>query len=490
MVIQKARLTGPTGRQLQSFVRRLWRQLQSMTFAIVMLSVILVVIIAGSFLPQQNGITYVYESWWFYGLNLVLMASVLSCSSRRIASVYRFAFKVPIIHRASFYRTGDTARVLDAELGPEAAALAISRALKGRGYRVAIEHREQEIHVLSDRFRVFRLGTLVSHLSIVLLVATLIWSALAGWLDQGILLEAGGVGQPIGHGTGLTLYSTSFNFGFYPDGTPRNFKDHLTLVARSGRVYHQVIDVNTPWYFGGVFGYDIHQASYGMTARLIVLNAHGQVQPYCLVQLGATDCSKSLDPMLMVPLGDGSYKPVGSSLSAFYLPSQKLVVTLTTHDPVPEANLPTTAVVTVLRPPQNASQGMHLLKVATDLPITTRVFNGTPENISQPLSVDGLKIAVLVRRLTSLNVGHNPAVPFIFASCVLIILGLVSVLYFPFTRLWLLVVPADSDGTTSMIFMRGSAEKSKQGFKRRFGELVNNVQRELQRERERRIGVR
>lgn len=481
MAVQEQRLSRPAPRRAAFTAAGIWRQLQSMTFAIIMLTIILIVVIAGSFLPQSNGITYVYESWWFYGLNVVLMASVLSCVTRRAPGVIRFAFRVPVVHRAEFYRAGDTARALEASLPPDGAAQGVVRALRARHYRVAVAVRDGQTHILADRFRVFRLGTLISHVSIVLLVGTIVWGALAGWLDKSILLEAGGPAVPVGHGTGLQIRSDSFNFGLYPNGTPRNFHDHLTLIDSAGRQYHQVIDVNTPWYYGGVFGYDIHQSSYGLTARLIAIDGKGKLQPYCVIQFGSTNCTDDLEPLLMTPPGDGSYTAAGNGFSAFYLPNQKLAVTITAHDPVPEAKLPETVVVTVLRPPQKAGEQPQFLKVQADLPVAARTFAGRTEDLSQPIDAGGLRLAILTRRLSSVNIGHNPAVPFIFASCILIILGLVSVLYFPFTRLWVHVAPAEGDRGGSTVWLRGSSEKSKQGFKRRFGELADTLQRALER---------
>jgi hypothetical protein len=84
-----------------------------------------------------------------------------------------------------------------------------------------------------------------------------------------------------------------------------------------------------------------------------------------------------------------------------------------------------------------------------------------------------------VRRTAFLNIGHNPAIPLIFTSFVLILLGLVAVLYFPFSRLWLCVAPSTVEGSAALVLMRGTAEKSKQGFKRRFAVIGQAVQREL-----------
>ena len=464
----------------------LWRMLRSMTFAIFMLLVILCIVIAGSFLPQDNGIRLVYQSWWFYGLNFVLMLSVVSCVARRAGSVYRSSFRVPVMHRPEFYRTGDTARELSTQVSVDLAADAVVLALRAGHYRVEVKRAGTDVYVLSDRFRAMRLGTLVSHACIVLMVATIAWGALAGWLDRSIQLEAGGAAVPIGHGTGLILRSDSFDFALYPDGTPKNFDDHLTIVENngSGPVHQQMIDVNSPWYYGGMFGFDIHQADYGIGARLLAIDtSKGKpaLLPYCLLQFSSMpDCSQPSQAMLLQPLGDGSYRPAGDTLAAFYLPDQDLAVTLSFHDAVPKQHLPDTAVVTVVRPPQRSGQSMSIVKEALDISVARHSFNGKEELVTDtPIDVGHLRIALLIRREAFVNVGHNPAVPFIFTSFALILLGLVSVLYFPFSRLWLYITPADDGRSEARIYVRGAAEKTRQGFKRRLGELMDRIQREL-----------
>jgi cytochrome c biogenesis protein ResB len=464
---------------------RIWRFVRSMTFAIIMLLVILCIVIAGSFMPQDSGIRLVYESWWFYGLNVLLMTSIVSCVSRRAKGVFRFSFHAPVMHRAEFYQASDTSRMLPTGLSAERAANVAFKALRACHYRVETQHRDGKYYIVADRFRAMRLGTLVSHISIVLMVAAIAWGAFAGWLDKSVQLEAGGASVPIGHGTGLMLRSDSFDFGLYANGTPRNFDDHLTIIEHDGAgpAHHQLIDVNTPWYYGGIFGYDIHQADYGVAARLIVIDthaAHPSPLPYCAIQLSATQCGASFPSLLMQPLGDGSYQPIGPGLSAFYLQSQNLAVTLTFHDPVPQDKLPATAVITVAKPPTKAGETMQILREQADIPVTTHEFNGQPESITaQPIDVGSLRFAVLVRRESFVNIGHNPAVPFIFLSFALILVGLVSVLYFPFSRLWLYIAPNEEVPGGSVLLVRGSAEKSRQGFKRRFEAICNRVQREL-----------
>jgi cytochrome c biogenesis protein ResB len=182
----------------------------------------------------------------------------------------------------------------------------------------------------------------------------------------------------------------------------------------------------------------------------------------------------------MAPAGDGSFNPIGSGLAAFYLPQKDLAVTLTFHDPVPMDKLPATASITVVQPPQKAGQSMRILREQADIPVVRQKFGNQWEMItSRPLTVNGVRLALLLRRVTGLNIGHNPAVPFIFTSFILILVGLVSVLYFPFTRLWLYVGRQDSPVPASVVWLRGSSEKSKQGFKRRFDLIAQRVQQQL-----------
>jgi len=480
MAVRQQRLIIPRVHRMS--LALIWGTMRSMTFAICMLACILAVVIAGSLLPQDKGIRYIYESWWFYGLNFLLMLSVLSCVRGRIRPVYRYAFKVPVVHRPEFYRAAQTVQVIEAVLPPATAARAVVKALRRCHYRVETVEREGITYILADRFRAMRLGSLVSHLGIVLMVASIAWGAIAGWLDSAVLVEAGGAPIAIGHGTGLMLRSDGFNFGLYPDGLPRNFRDQLTVIEANGTEHHDTIDVNTPWYYGGIFGYDIHQASFAVSARLIAIDTR-QSPPkplsYCVLEDNTQSCGGS-DPLLLAPLGDGSYRPIGNGISAFYLPDRDLAVTLTFHDAIPNQKQPPTAVVTVARPPQKIGQAMRILKEAADIPVGTRTFNGTTEQItSTPVEVGGVRFILLIRRVAGLNIGHNPAVPFIFTTFALILLGLVSVLYFPFSRLWLYIAPDDDSGVSSTMLMRGSSEKSRQGFKRRFAEIGRVTRREL-----------
>jgi cytochrome c biogenesis protein ResB len=481
MAVQGQRLT--TLRAGRFTPARIWRGLRSMTFAIFMLACILALVIAGSLLPQESGIRYIYESWWFYGLNFLLMLSVLSCVLRRARPVYRYAFRVPVIHRPEFYRAADSARVVDAPLPPSVAAQAAVGALRKCRYRVDMVERDGATYIMADRFRAMRLGTLISHLGIVLMVASIAWGAIAGWLDSAVLIEAGGAPIAIGHGTGLMLRSDQFDFALYPSGMPRNFDDHLTIIDAAGHQSHDMIDVNTPWYYGGIFGYDIHQASYAVSARLIAIDSSqkpAKVLPYCVLEDNTQQCGNGFAPLILAPLGDGSYQPIGTGISAFYLPDKDLAVSLTFHDAVPDQHTGPTAVVTVAQPPQKQGQTMRLLKEAADVPVGKQEFNGKLEDItSVPITAGGVRFAILIRRVAGVNIGHNPAVPFIFCTFAMILLGLVSVLYFPFSRLWLYIAPDDQSGATSTMLMRGSAEKSRQGFKRRFEEISRKVQREL-----------
>src|SRR5207244_3604055 len=119
--------------------------------------------------------------------------------------------------------------------------------------------------------------------------------------------------------------------------------------------------------------------------RLIVIDrssAHPVPLPYCTIQLSVPQCGSQFPSLLMQPLGDGSYRPIGAGLSAFYLPDRDLAVTLTFHDAVPQDKLPETAVLTVARPPQHAGQTMRILREQADIPVTTHTFNGQSEALT------------------------------------------------------------------------------------------------------------
>ena len=85
-------------------------------------------------------------------------------------------------------------------------------------------------------------------------------------------------------------------------------------------------------------------------------------------------------------------------------------MTLTFHDPVPKDKLPATATITVAQPPRTAGGPMSILREAADIPVVAHRFSGKTELITgAPIDVGGVRIAILIRRVTFLNIGHNPA---------------------------------------------------------------------------------
>ncbi len=100
-------------------------------------------------------------------------------------------------------------------------------------------------------------------------------------------------------------------------------------------------------------------------------------------------------------------------MAAFYLPDQDLAVTLSFHDAVPEQHLGDLAVITVVRPPRKSGQSMSIVKEALDVPVSLHSFNGRQEMVTdRPIDVGSLRLAMLIRRESFINIGHNPAVPF------------------------------------------------------------------------------
>jgi len=83
-----------------------------------------------------------------------------------------------VVHRMEFYGASDTARALEIAVSPEQAARAAGKALRRRHFRVEMVERDGVSYVVADRFRAMRMGTIVSHLSFVLLAGTIAFTPL------------------------------------------------------------------------------------------------------------------------------------------------------------------------------------------------------------------------------------------------------------------------------------------------------------------------
>jgi cytochrome c biogenesis protein len=183
----------------------------------------------------------------------LLAAATLACTLNRWRGLWRRAFHRPVRCSDAALESGPhTARL---EASPEVdLAGAVRACLEGRGFRVgtaeAVTTNGRLLYLRGDRNRLGALGTLVTHLGVLLLVLGAALSGAAGWREE---ITAGpGATAEIGHGTGLVVRNEGFALERYADGSVAGYEAQVTLLAADQAVARGPVRVNEPLNYRGV----------------------------------------------------------------------------------------------------------------------------------------------------------------------------------------------------------------------------------------------
>jgi cytochrome c biogenesis protein len=286
--------------------QRLWRFFGSLKLAVILLIAVTVVSLLGTLFPQLApeiardpqasarwlamarekygalvglyetlGLFNVYRSPGFALLITALILNTLVCTVRRFKATWRAVSARPkVVMPDSFY--GRIPCRASLALAEEAGTADAARgALARRRYRVLAEECEEATYLYADRNRWARLGTLITHLSVVLIVLGFVWSQAWGWREPSVALGPGELYQT-GHGKGFQVRNDGFEVERYPSGLPKDYRACLTVLQDSSEVVSKIVRVNDPLSYRGV---GFYLSSYGPAARVRAQDAMGKLLP-------------------------------------------------------------------------------------------------------------------------------------------------------------------------------------------------------------------
>jgi cytochrome c biogenesis protein len=292
--------------KMKGYLRRLWRFLGSLKLAVILLIAVTVVSLFGTLFPQLApevardpqanarwlamarekygartglyetlGLFDVYHSPGFALLITVLILNTLVCTINRFKATWGAVGARPkVVMPDTFYERIPCRASL--ALAQEAgAADAARRALARRHYRVLAEKQEGAAYLYADRNRWARLGTLITHLSVALIVLGFAWSQDWGWREPAVALGPGQLYQ-VGHGNSFQVRCDGFEVERYPGGLPKDYRARLTILQGDSEVVSKIVRVNGPLSYQGV---GFYLSSYGPAARIRARDAMGTPLP-------------------------------------------------------------------------------------------------------------------------------------------------------------------------------------------------------------------
>lgn len=380
------------------------------------------------------GLFSVANSLWMRGLLGLLVINTLVCTLNRWPRIWRTVFRPTIAASDATFLSAAHSREMVTGRSTAEAIEAYGGVLARRGFRVLTAETDAT-YLYADRNRYSRLGTLVAHFAIILVLIGAVVTSVFGLRDSQFVVPEGST-RAVGFGTTLAVKVASFADEYYPEGPPKDYRSDLIIYDNGKEVAHQTVRVNEPLTYDGI---RFHQSFFGPAVVMQVKDDSGKV----LYDDGVA---------LAYAMGE---RPLG------YF------------------DLPTAGLIAYVIGPASGTQGDPSLaagQVRLEL-----LGNGGQQSAGSAVLTMGTpsKIGNLTytfvreRQFTGLQVVRDPGAPIIWVAAALLVLGMAAVFYFPHRRYWLRLRNAGGSTRVDVIGVAGRDP----GFGGEFAELVGELER-------------
>lgn len=471
---------------LLGWLRWGWRQLTSMRVALILLLMLAVVALPGSFFPQraQNpsavaeyleanpdtapwldrlGFFDVYSSPWFSAVYLLLFVSLIGCIVPRTWAHAQAMRAGPGRVPRSFTRFPVRTRFATRAQ----ASTAVGRAEKalGRGYKSRTSTDDDGVvEISAERGYGRETGNLVFHLALVGLLIVTAWGQLVHYRGQAVVVEGDSmINSAVDYDSFTSgawfrtqtqepfrIQLDSFTASFTETARPEEFRADVTLTRPDGTAETTDIAPNHPL---GVGSANVYLTGNGYAPVLTVTDASGEIAFSGPVLFLPQDTAYTSTGVLQVPDANGGDPQLGFSGQLF--PTAILAEDGTVlgssfpqpNDPVLILNLWTGDLGLDDGAPQNLfeldtaglEQAMTEMDDGTAIPLELELRPG--ETVDLPDGQGTVTFSEL-RRFAALDVRWDPSVPWMGVFAGLAFLGLAASLFLPRRRIWLRITPS------------------------------------------------
>lgn len=367
-----------------------------------------------------SGLDHVYRTWWYLAILILFAASLTACTFTRQITALRWFSRT-----WNFYTKPRQFNKLALSAELEQGSLeAIAPLLKQRGYKVF--KRDQSLY--AQKGVAGRIGPIVVHASMLIILAGAIYGAMTGFFAQEIvpsgqtfqirhIFDAGPWAEAQVP-KDWAVHVNRFWIDYTPEGAIDQFYSDLSVVNENGEeLKRKTIHVNQPLRYQGV---TLYQADWGIAAVKVKLNN---------------------SPVLEIPMGK--------------LPTEgknRIWGTLVPTKP-------------------DMSENVSLL--ATDLQGTLLVYDTNGQLIStvrkgMATEVNGLQLSIVdIIGSTGLQIKADPGIPLVYLGFGLLMLG-VLMSYISHSQVWAL----ESDDA---FFVGGRTNRAQVAFERELLQLLEKL---------------
>lgn len=380
------------------------------------------------------GFFHVFTSLGFYIVVGMLALSILACTVHRIPELVR-RVRAPRLHVSKqFFQKARYRGAVLTPGAPDVAMEATEQVLRKNRFRVLSDPRDPQRALYADRNAWSGIGTVVAHLSFIIILLAFVISANFG-IEEDLSVPVGGEVE-IGHGVDATLRAVSFQDIYTAEGRPSDYVSVLQIVKDGQVVAEQEVRVNSPLDYGG---FRFHQSTFGTAADVSI-------------SAGDTGTAVTESIPLKWTSNDGS-----NALGRLEIPG-------TNHE------------VIVVVPASGRSD--------SSVPVGSAIFElyegeeGTPLDVvtaaqGQPVEVGPYQMTFeRERQYTGIRMRHDPGAVWMWLGSTLLVLGMTTTFMFPYRRLWCRVEEEDEGGAQVMF---GAVSRLDYSYQRMFEKLVAQV---------------
>ncbi len=366
------------------------------------------------------GLNQVYGSWWFLSLLILFGSSLTACTFYRQLPILKVA------KRWSFYTKPQsfTKMAIATELAGRSLS-DLEQPLRQKGYKIFQE--DQKLY--ARKGLVGRIGPIIVHASMLLILAGSIWGSLTGFVAQEMvpsgetfqihnITEAGIWSKPQ-MPKDWSVKVNRFWIDYTPSGAIDQFYSDLSVLDKTGQeVDRQTIHVNKPLRYRGV---TLYQANWDIAAVRFTLNQ---------------------SPVLQLPVSKLQARSNGSQVWGTWIPTK------------PDLS----AGVTLITPDL---QGTFLIYDEKGQLLASVRTNGSTE-------VNGVTLTIKdVVGSTGLQIKADPGIPGVYTGFGLLMLGVIMS-YVSHSQVWALQV-----GST--LYIGGKTNRAKVAFESEIVQILESL---------------
>jgi len=207
-----------------------------------------------------------YSSLWFQALILVLALNIIACSISRLKIVWKIVFPSKKTFSAKSFSQKNTTEPVTINALLEMLKTPFEKKLSNFFSTTHFKKNQDGFFLFAEKGRLSRLGVYVVHLSVLLLLSGTLITSIGGFegsvnipeqeTSDTILLRNSSQQKKLD----FTIRCDNFEVSFYESGRPKEYRSTLSIIDNEEVVLTRDIVVNKPLHYKGI---SIFQSSYG-----------------------------------------------------------------------------------------------------------------------------------------------------------------------------------------------------------------------------------